>query len=784
MEAMKLTGDETTDQYIFTALAVAAAFWLLNKLLSTNPTMLAEKKPYGKLDANGVLWCADTVGELKTTPIPGVATVYDIVQHGVKKFAKHDALGKRPLLERHYEDVGGKEVEKLTYANEYTWITYAAFGEVIAALGAGMVGMAKLKPNDCVIIYAETQREWMLAAQAAFTQGLTVVTVYATLGEEGLIHGTSQTKSKVIVVDAKLLKNVASSIKKDKSGMKSCTTVVYIPDPVQKPDPKMESAVQAALDTLTKAGIKVVEFEEVVEAGKKEPLPHTPPKPDDTAVVMYTSGTTGMPKGVKISHANIVAGAAGLSDRLKGAHITLEDGVNETYCAYLPLAHIMELICESSLYCMGARVGFGSPHTLTPTGVKLKFGTCEGDAAVLKPTVMVFAPAVLDKVYAGLNAKIKASSPAIQKLFAAGMAAGEANFANGVVGAPWFYNKVVFKKVQALLGGRLKFAGTGSAPLAPKAQMFVQTAFNCPVRQGYGLTETCGASCTQNACDNTSSVVGPPTASTVIKLVDWPEGNYLLSDANKPEIGMPRGEILIGGPMVCQGYLVDPAKPDAEVVKKNKEEFSGPDANGIRWFHTGDVGQITPDGVVQIIDRKKDLVKLQQGEYVSLSKVENVMKECPLVELPLCYARSTESFCVALVCPSAVALKALGKVRCFVPPSLSLCLSLSLARAPRHACAAVLTSPLLSLLHNQVARPRRRRRATLRRAEDRRRDQQAGQGRVQVEARRLRDAKEDRPRRRPVVGRERPAHRRDEAQAHPHRRQAQGRARRALLVDT
>jgi long-chain acyl-CoA synthetase len=116
--------------------------------------------------------------------------------------------------------------------------------------------------------------------------------------------------------------------------------------------------------------------------------------------------------------------------------------------------------------------------------------------------------------------------------------------------------------------------------------------------------------------------VGPPTASTVIKLIDWPEGNYLLSDANKPDVMMPRGEVLIGGPMVCMGYLVDPAKPDAEVMEKNKKEFST-DAKGVRWFHTGDIGQITPDGQLQIIDRKKDLVKLQQGEYVALSKARS-----------------------------------------------------------------------------------------------------------------------------------------------------------------
>ena len=102
------------------------------------------------------------------------------------------------------------------------------------------------------------------------------------------------------------------------------------------------------------------------------------------------------------------------------------------------------------------------------------------------------------------------------------------------------------------------------------------------------------------------------------------------------------------------------ANPDPEVVQKNKTDFET-DGRGIRFFATGDIGQITPEGTLKIIDRKKDLVKLQMGEYVALSKVENVLKECPLVELPLCYADSKEKFCVALVCPSHVALKALGR---------------------------------------------------------------------------------------------------------------------------
>merc|ERR1712078_110577 len=105
----------------------------------------------------------------------------------------------------------------------------------------------------------------------------------------------------------------------------------------------------------------------------------------------------------------------------------------------------------------------------------------------------------------------------------------------------------------------------------------------------------------------------------------------------------------------------------------NRDDFVTID--GIRYFCTGDIGQYNKDGNLMIIDRKKDLVKLQQGEYVALSKVENVLKECPLVELPMCYARSTESFCVALVCPSHVALKALGESKGLGTDVAALCVN-------------------------------------------------------------------------------------------------------------
>ncbi len=147
----------------------------------------------------------------------------------------------------------------------------------------------------------------------------------------------------------------------------------------------------------------------------------------------------------------------------------------------------------------------------------------------------------------------------------------------------------------------------------------MQTVFGCPVRQGFGLTETCAGTCITLPSDNATSTVGPPQECACIRLRDWDEGNYRNADLEDKDIGMRRGEVLIGGPMVCSGYLENPDMPDADVAAKNRDEFVVID--GIRYFCTGDIGQFTPQGNLQIIDRKKDLVKLQQGEYVALSKV-------------------------------------------------------------------------------------------------------------------------------------------------------------------
>jgi len=335
----------------------------------------------------------------------------------------------------------------------------------------------------------------------------------------------------------------------------------------------------------------------------------------------------------------------------------------------------MELCVEITLLHQGMSLAYGTPGTLTPASTKMKQTKPpqEGDAMASRPTVMVFAPAVLDRVYNAIKARVAGGSAVKRMFFVKGLKAGERNFKKNVVGAPGLYQKVVFSKVQELLGGRVRIMLSGSAPLSPEVQMFVQTCFNCPLRQGYGLTETCAATTITSPHDSTPGHCGPPQENACVRLRDWPEGNYYSSDKDKPEIGMPRGEILIGGPTVTDGYYVpsawqrplaalntprEEAEAERDCVRRNQSDFMT--IGGIRYFCTGDIGQFTPEGTIQLIDRKKDLIKLQQGEYVALSKVENVLKSSKYTAIPLVYAHPTKSYCIALVCPQVPNLKALA----------------------------------------------------------------------------------------------------------------------------
>lgn len=328
--------------------------------------------------------------------------------------------------------------------------------------------------------------------------------------------------------------------------------------------------------------VKVTSMKQLMSQGLQNPCDFTPPSPSTPASICYTSGVTGDPKGVMLSHSNLVAMVAG----------ALSSGVSvlptDVYISYLPLAHMYERFVVETLLASGAAIGFYGGEILNLLD----------DISTLQPTIFASVPRVLNKLQDRLMASIQVSGGFYQNMFDAAYSSKQTNLKTRSTTQSFFWDKVVFSKLKAKLGSKIRFILTGSAPLSPEVHEFFKLTMSVPVLQGYGLTETSAATTCQNANDNESGHVGPPLACCEVKLVSVPEMEYLVS--NNP----PQGEVCVRGYNVFTGYY--------KQLDKTKEVI---DEDG--WFHTGDIGEIRSNGTMVIIDRMKNIFKLSQGIYVA-----------------------------------------------------------------------------------------------------------------------------------------------------------------------
>jgi len=372
-----------------------------------------------------------------------------------------------------------------------------------------------------------------------------------------------------------------------------------------------------------------------VDLGAKSSVESVPPTAETPAIIMYTSGSTGVPKGVILTHGNLISTSTCIMFLVKFRP-------DDIYIGYLPLAHVLELLSECTMMMFGVAVGYSSPNTMTDMSTKVARGS-KGDASILKPTMMCVVPLILDRIYKNIIDSVNKKGANFQKAFEFFYRYKLYWTRNGQK-TP-MVDKIVFNKIKSLLGGRMRFAITGGAPLSPETHEFIRVCLGLTLVQGYSLTETtCSGTCMEWG-DSTVGKVGAPMAGMEVKLVDWVEGNYMVTDTPRP-----RGEIIIGGPTVAKGYF----KND----QMTEENFFN--EGGKRWFRTGDVGELFEDGTLRIIDRKKDLVKLQLGEYVSLGKVESQLKTHPLVENICVYGDSYQPYTVAVMVPIRNALEKLA----------------------------------------------------------------------------------------------------------------------------
>lgn len=473
-----------------------------------------------------------------------------------------------------------------------------------------------------------------------------MVTAYDTLGEDGLKHSMVQTESDGIFCDPNLIPSVANVL----ADATSIKHVIYNSHLEHK---------QEDLDRLKSQfpHLNVLSFEELRKLGEENPVDPVPPTPEDLCCIMYTSGSTGPPKGVPLTQGNVIASGKFtaripfLNFSSSGTDLTMFTaagvqaivgpyiGPSDSLLTYLPQSHILEFMFENVCLFWGGTMGYGNPRTLSDTSMR----NCSGDIREFKPTIFVGVPAVWESVKKGVLGNLNKAGFLAKGMFWGAMSAKNFLMATGVPGSDlgaWVLDSVVFKKLREATGGRMRIFMNGGGPISKDTQRFLSMGI-APMISGYGLTETTAMGALNDPMAWNPDALGEIPASIEIKLVDFPDAGYFAK--NNP----PQGEIFIRGGGVSSGYW------------KNEEETKAAYTED-GWFKTGDIGQFDKYGHLCIIDRKKNLVKTLNGEYIALEKLESVYRSSPIVGNICVFAAQDQDRPVAIIVPVEAALKKLA----------------------------------------------------------------------------------------------------------------------------
>ncbi|EEU42375.1 uncharacterized protein NECHADRAFT_68906 [Fusarium vanettenii 77-13-4] len=553
-------------------------------------------------------------------PAEGVNTVFDIVQRSARVYPDRGGIGSRKLIELHEEvktvkqkkvDGQTKEVEKKWQYFElsgYSFITFKEYETLVLQLGSGLRKLG-LSPAQKLHFFGATSMNWLAMSHACASQSISIVTAYDTLGEEGFQHTLVQTQSDAIFIDPHLLKIATNPLKK------SNVKTVIVNDACIFGHPNdMENFAAANPE------FKVLTVSQLRSLGENNMVDPVPAKPTDLFCIMYTSGSAGPPKGACITHEVLVAGVVSYRDIL---------------LCYLPLAHIFELTVENLAIFIGGNLGYGSPRTLSDVSTR----NCAGDMKELGPTIMMGVPQVWETIRKGINAKLEAS-PLLKNVFWAALNFKSFMSRYGLPGANIF-DKIIFGKVRDLAGGRVRFTVNGASGIAEGTKHVISHVI-APMIIGYGLTETCACGALGSPLEFSLDTLGPVAGSLEIKLVSVPEFGYS-TDAK-----VPQGEIWARGTSLMKGYYNNPEETEKAIT---------PDG----WFKTGDVGEFDADGHLRVIDRIKNLIKLQGGEYIALEKLESIYRGARTVINVMVHADPAHSRPIAVIMPEVKALMSIAE---------------------------------------------------------------------------------------------------------------------------
>ena len=544
----------------------------------------------------------------------GCETVWDSFEINLtKKRHKNNFIGYR------------KKIKKDELEKKFTWMNYEEANELIHNFSRGLNVLDLCPKIDFedessfrfLGIYSRNKKEWLLSYLGAMRDSITVVTIYETLGDMAIEFIFEQTKVSTIVVEIKALKKIYELAQKNKTSQVKNLIVI------EKEDDE-ETAKNLEL-----LGFNIYTWEQIVEKGKEEGqnLVLKKPKYDDIVLINYTSGTTGQPKGVKASHRNIVVNTDVIE--VIGLYPTPDD----VYLSYLPYAHIMESLIITVVFNHGAQVGIynGNAANLVE------------DFKILRPTAICAVPRIFQRIYDGILQKLEKKPFIIRKIFDKAINMKIKDYNETGLLNNFLFDKLIFKEVRNAFGGRLRFMLVGSAPCDSYLLNFLRCSLSCEIVEGYGQTEDMAGVLLTRTNDPVTQHLGGPGFSCEIKLIDVPELGYTSKNIDE-ETGKkrPSGELCVRGPIICKGYFRDKKKTDETIDEEG-------------WLHSGDICTIIPEhgNALRIVDRVKNIFKLQQGEYISPEKVENIFMSCKYIEQIFIYGESLQSYLVAIIYPKS-----------------------------------------------------------------------------------------------------------------------------------
>ncbi|MEO7329077.1 MAG: long-chain fatty acid--CoA ligase [Minicystis sp.] len=496
------------------------------------------------------------------------------------------------MFERSVKTFGSRELFGTKTNGQWVWTSYAEVGKLVEEFRGGLASLG-IKQGDCVAIISNNRVEWAVAAYACYGLGAALVPMYeAQLSKEwAFIINDCKAVAVITATD-----EIHAKITELRGDIPSVQHLIGLSLP------KSDPASYAAL----------------LEAGQKTPVPSIHPDGKATSCLIYTSGTTGNPKGVILSHDNLIS-------NINAVQSILPLSSDDRSLSFLPWAHSFGHTCE--LHCMLSR---GASMALCEAVDKIVANLAE-----VEPTVLMSVPRIFNRIYDNVNKQMAEKPSAVRNLFHAGLKAANKQKKGGKLGLMEkitlsLASKIVFKKIVAKFGGRLRYAFSGGAALSREVAEFVD-GLGITVYEGYGLTETSPIATVNRPGGHRIGSVGQPLPGVKIVI-------------DKAASGDPKhGEIVVYGPNVMVGY-------------HNRDEENKAVFTDDKGFRTGDLGYVDDDGFLYITGRIKEQYKLENGKYVAPAPLEEYLKLSPFIINAMIYG-DNKLYNVALIVPDMEALK-------------------------------------------------------------------------------------------------------------------------------